>query len=111
MCESVSQHVRWASLVITDVIIKNSNHGMNKIHLSHRVFLLYILSSLRVITFFISITYVLMLTTCDLPGAVYASLGQCIGARLVTPRLHLASWHPRGHMSPSGQHIGDLAEE
>ena len=48
-----------------------------------------------------------MLATCDLPGAVYALMGQCIGARLVTPRLHLASWHPRRCILPSGQHIGD----
>ena len=52
-----------------------------------------------------------MLATCDLPGAVYALLGQCIGARLVTPRLHLASWHPRRYILPSGHYIGDPARD
>ena len=50
-----------------------------------------------------------MLATYDLPGAVYALVGQCIGVRLVTPRLHLASWHPRRYILPSVKHIGDPA--
>ena len=60
---------------------------------------------LFLITFilFILIKFMTMLAMYDLPGAVYALMGQCIGARLVTPRLHLASWHPQRCILPSGQ--------